>query len=198
MHVVYGKGTCLVPIWKKICYKRLCKSKILYTIIKAYNALRYQSIAFLCDRWPGFLFFSALLSCLKQFFFRTHIALSSFTVSFAHLIWHFISNRPVSWIFCLSLLPLSRSQHVQFKSMLRCSSPWSFLCVFFAFDPAASFLLCCPCRFQFSALLITPRLILEVLTPAPTGWRPSVCRSDHWHSLAVAAQPDSQLSHRLK
>lgn len=51
----------------------------------------------------------------------------------------------------------------------------------FAFELAASFLLCWPCRFQFSGLLIAPCLLLEVLTLAPTGWRPSVCRSDHWH-----------------
>lgn len=59
------------------------------------------------------------------------------------------------------------------------------------------------------SLLIAPCLFLEVLTLAPTGWRPSVCRSDRTAALAVttgsgtvrclavAAQPGSQLSHHL-
>lgn len=102
-----------------------------------------------------------------------------------------------------------KSLHVQFKSMLRCTSPCSFPWFHFAFEPVASFLLCSPCRFHFTGLLIAPCLFLEVLTPAPTGWRPSVCRSDRTAALAVttgsgtvwclavAAQPGSQLSHYL-
>lgn len=68
------------------------------------------------------------LSCLKQFIFKTCITLSSFTAWFACLFWHFISNCPLSWVLCSSVLPPSRGLRIQFKTMFGSVSPCTFLC----------------------------------------------------------------------
>lgn len=67
---------------------------------------------------------------------------------------------------------------------------------YFAFEPAASFLLCYPCRFLFFRLFITPCLFLSscqlqlveghLFADLTTGTGTVRC-------LAVAAQPDSQI-----
>lgn len=128
-----------------------------------------KAFGFPCDRWLQSLFF-----------FRTCIALSSFTTSLPHLIWHFISNWPLSWTLCSSVLLLSRSLHVQFKSLFRCISPCSFLCSILHLNLQHPSCSAVPAGFSLLDSLIASYLFVVDLTLIPTGWRPSVCRSDHW------------------
>lgn len=122
IHVLHGTSTSLVPVRRKMSCRRFHKSRILYTIINAYNSLRCQSIGFPFDGWPRSLFFFSFWNSPSSGL------LSSSTAWFVHLIWHFITNCPLSWIFCSSVLPLSRRLHVHIKSMFRCIFPCSFLC----------------------------------------------------------------------
>lgn len=155
------------------------KAKIWYTIFKAYNSLRYQTVFF-------FLFLWQMTSIAV--FFCTPLQSQTIILQDLHR-----SDRSVQLhcIICSPHLTFYFKLPFVMNVLLICPapvkrSPWPVqilpcsLC-HFAFELAASFLLCWPCRFQFSGLLIAPRLLLEVLTPAKTGWRPSVCRSDHWH-----------------
>lgn len=115
--VWYGTGMCLVPIKWKIRYWRLCKSNISYNSHPSLQFIEISNHPYsfwqMTSLTPFFLYlYSTSLSSLKHFFFRT-----CDTAWFTSLIWHFISNCPLSWVLSSSVLHLSRSHCIQFNNV---------------------------------------------------------------------------------
>lgn len=143
---------------------------------------------------PSFCICTALLSCLKQFIFKTCITLSSFTAWFARLLWHFISNCPLSWILRSSVMPPSRGLRIQFQTMFGCVSPCTFLCSTLTWSVFLALLS------LLVSLLHAPHqnLCLPGSPDADSNWLKGIglqiwqdCSTGTVQSLAVAAQPAS-------
>lgn len=156
---------------------------------------------------------SSLFACLKP----SSLPLASFCLPLHHILLYSpasLSTSPV--IFFLAHLLVLHATFYTWSLLPFCSPnpfniifttplPFCFLCSFVLLLPVAPFPLCCPCIFKFTSLVIAFCLFLEVLRQALT--REGHLLADltglwHWQwplalaqCLAMAAQPDSQLSH---
>lgn len=172
--VWYKGGASFLLARRNVSYKRLSKSKASYIIHQSLHFIEISNHPY--SPWPLLFSFSVSVphfSFLSQTiqFFKPCITLSSFAAWFVQLLWHFISNCPLSWIHCSSVMPLSRGLHIHSKTMFRNISFCAFLSSILTWSLLHALL-----SLHVAVLRTPPRtLSLSGCPDADSNWLKAIC-----------------------